>query len=64
MLTHLNRLNNLHFKIEYMRIPDKRFSFKRFVGEEKWNGFKYGVNLNHIKRTIDSSQFSTRIIVK
>jgi hypothetical protein len=47
-----------------MRIPDKRFSFKRFVGEEKWNGFKYGVNLNHIKRTIDSSQFSTRIIVK
>jgi hypothetical protein len=47
-----------------MRVPDKRIKFKRFVGEEKWNGFKYGVNLKHIKRTIDSSQFSTRIIVK
>lgn len=64
LLLRLNHLNNLHFEIEYMRIPDKRFSFKRFIGEEKWNGFKYGVNLNHIKRTIDSSQFSTRIIVK
>jgi hypothetical protein len=47
-----------------MRVPQKRIVFKRYVGEEKWNGFKYGVNLNHIKRTIDSSQFSTRVIVK
>ena len=64
LLLRLNRINNLHFKVEYMRVPDKRISFKRFVGEERWNGFKYGVNLKHIKRTIDSSQFSTRIIVK
>jgi hypothetical protein len=47
-----------------MRVPDKRYHFKQFVGEERWNGFKYGVNLKHIKRTIDSNQFSTRIVVK
>jgi hypothetical protein len=47
-----------------MRVPDKQIYFKQFVGEEKWNGFKYGVNLKHIKRTIDSDQFSTRVIVK
>ena len=34
------------------------------MGQENWNGFKYGVNLNHIKRTVDSSQISTRVIVK
>ena len=64
LLLRLNRVNNLTFKVEYMRVPDKQIYFQRYVGEEKWNGFKYGVNLNHIKRTIDSDQFSTRIIVK
>ena len=64
LLLRLNRINNLSFKIEYMRVPDKQIYFKQFVGEEKWNGFKYGVNLKHIKRTIDSNQFSTRVIVK
>ena len=64
LLLRLNRINNLKFTIQYMRVPDKRYHFKQFVGEERWNGFKYGVNLKHIKRTIDSNQFSTRIVVK
>ena len=64
LLLRLNRINNLRFRLDYMRVPDKQIIFKQFVGEEKWNGFKYGVNLKHIKRTIDSSQFSTRVIVK
>jgi phage minor structural protein len=47
-----------------MVIPNKKIRFKRYVGQENWNGFKYGVNLKHIKRTIDSNQISTRVIVK
>jgi hypothetical protein len=47
-----------------MVVPDKKIRFKRYVGQENWNGFKYGVNLKHIKRTVDSNQISTRVIVK
>jgi hypothetical protein len=45
-------------------IPSKKIRFRRYVGKENWNGFKYGVNLKNIKRTIDSSQISTKVIVK
>jgi phage minor structural protein len=47
-----------------MVVPEKKIRFKRYVGKENWNGFKYGVNLKHIKRTVDSNQISTRVIVK
>jgi hypothetical protein len=66
----LNRLIALRNRLDsnpvkhYMMVPDKKIRFKRYVGTENWNGFKYGVNLKHIKRTIDSNQISTRVIVK
>lgn len=62
-LNKLIKFNNNH-SIEYIKVPKKQIRFKRYVGQENWNGFKYGVNLNHIKRTVDSSQISTRVIVK
>ena len=52
------------YTVEYMIVPKKTIRFKRFVGKENWSGFKYGVNLKHIKRTLDSNQIATRIIVK
>lgn len=52
------------YTIQYMIVPKKTIRFKRFVGKENWSGFKYGVNLKHIKRTIDSNQITSRIIVK
>jgi hypothetical protein len=52
------------YTVEYMIVPKKTIRFKRFVGKENWSGFKYGVNLKHVKRTLDSNQIATRIIVK
>ena len=66
----LNRLTALQQRLntpeakQFILVPDKKIRFKRYVGQENWNGFKYGVNLKHIKRTIDSNQISTRVIVK
>ena len=65
-LRELNRLSHIieNLTLRYIMIPDKKIRFRRYVGKENWNGFKYGVNLKHIKRTIDSTQISTRVIVK
>ena len=65
-LDELNRIYDIsqNLTIQYIKVPDKKIRFKRYVGETNYNGFKYGVNLKHIKRTIDSNQISTRIIVK
>jgi phage minor structural protein len=37
---------------------------KQFIGKENFAGFKYGINLNSIKRTINSDQITTKMIVK
>lgn len=44
--------------------PIKNISFKEYVGDNNYAGFKYGINLNSIKRTLDSEQFVSKIIVK
>ena len=43
--------------------PDKRVVFKEFVGKENFAGFRYGINLESISRTIDSNAFVTKLIV-
>lgn len=69
-INELNRLTALQQRLntpeakQFILVPDKKIRFKRYVGQENWNGFKYGVNLKHIKRTVDSNQISTRVIVK
>lgn len=43
--------------------PVKKVSFKQYMGRDNYAGFKYGINLNSIQRTIDSNEFVTKLIV-
>lgn len=51
-------------KLDYHGKPIKKVSFKEYVGKDNFAGFKYGINLNSIKRTIDSNEFVTKLIVE
>lgn len=42
----------------------KTITFKEFVGQDNAVGFKYGINLKGIKRTIDSEGIVSKIVVK
>ena len=42
----------------------KRVVFKNYIGKENWAGFKYGINLDNIQRTINSEEITTKTIVK
>lgn len=43
--------------------PNKRIYFKEYVGKDNFAGFKYGINLTSINRSIDSEEFVTKLIV-
>lgn len=45
-------------------ITSKSVSFHEYVGKDNYAGFKYGINLNSIKRDIDSNQIVTKMITK
>lgn len=47
-----------------MMVPLKTIYFKQFTGDLNYAGFKYGINLNSIKRTLDSKELVSRLIVK
>ena len=38
--------------------------YKQYIGQDNYVGFKYGINLKSIKRTLDSSGAISKIIVK
>lgn len=42
----------------------KWVTFKEFIGKQNDIGFRYGINLKSIKRTIDSDNIVTKMIVK
>ena len=42
----------------------KKVIFKEYVGQENDAGFRYGINLKSIQRTLDSNQIATKLIVK
>ncbi len=42
----------------------KKIAFKKYIGKDNFAGFKYGINLNTISRSIDSSEFVTKLIVQ
>lgn len=42
----------------------KWVSFKNYVGKDNAAGFRYGINLSSIQRTVDSEAFCSKIIVK
>lgn len=45
-------------------INSKSISFRNYIGNDNYVGFKYGVNLKDIKRTYESKQLATKLIVK
>ena len=50
-------------KLDKDHKPIKKISFKEYVGKENSAGFKYGINLNSISRTVDSNEVVTKLIV-
>lgn len=47
-----------------LMIPLKTIYLKQFTGDLNYAGFRYGVNLKSIKRTLDSKELVSRLIVK
>ena len=45
-------------------ITRKQIVFKQYIGEDNFANFRYGVNLKDIKRTFESKQIVTKLIVK
>lgn len=45
-------------------ITNKQIIFKQYIGEDNFANFRYGVNLKDIKRTFESKQIVTKLIVK
>ena len=43
--------------------PIKKIALKEYAGKDNWAGFKYGINLNSIQRTINSEEIVTKLIV-
>lgn len=43
---------------------EKKVIFCDYIGRENFAGFKYGVNLDSIQRTVDSKEITTKTIVK
>lgn len=41
----------------------KKIAFKEYVGKDNFAGFKYGINLNSIERTINTEEIVTKLIV-
>lgn len=50
-------------KLDKYHKPIKTVCFKEYVGKDNFAGFKYGINLNSINRSIDSNEFVTKLIV-
>ena len=42
----------------------KTVFLRRYSGKENFAGFKYGINLNNITRTVDSNEIVTKLIVE
>ena len=42
----------------------KKIAFKEYIGKDNYAGFRYGINLQSIQRTLDSDQLISKIIVK
>lgn len=45
-------------------VPKKWVVFKKYIGRDNDVGFRYGINLDGIKRTINSDQIVTKLIVQ
>ena len=43
--------------------PNKFVYLKEYAGKDNWAGFKYGINLESIERTVNSDEIVTKLIV-
>lgn len=48
----------------YTKQYHKYVTFKEFIGQENFTGFRYGINLKSISRQIVSDQIATKVIVQ
>lgn len=44
-------------------MPNKFVYLREYAGDNNYAGFKYGINLNSIERTVNSDEFVTKLIV-
>lgn len=58
------RLDVEHDDIGAIKSDSKKVVFKEYIGQENDAGFRYGINLKSIQRTLDSNQITTKLIVK
>lgn len=48
----------------YKKVYHKYVTFKKYIGEENFVGFRYGINLKSIQRNIVSDQIASKVIVQ
>ena len=51
-------------KLDADGAPSKKISFHKYIGDNNFAGFKYGINLQSIQRTVDSDEFVSKLIVE
>jgi len=51
-------------KLDSEGAPSKKISFHKYSGDDNFAGFKYGINLESIQRTIESDEFVSKLIVE
>ena len=56
--------NKQYFEIKQRKVQNKTVTFYKEIIENNPIGFKYGINLKDVTRTLDSDQIATKIIVK
>ena len=54
---------NGKIKLDENNNPIKKISFHEYAGKDNFAGFKYGINLSSIQRTVDSNEFVSKLIV-
>lgn len=59
-----NGIYDIKSYCELRIIPKKYVVFKEYIGKEQYAGFKYGINLKTIQRSVDSEAIVSKIIVK
>ena len=42
----------------------KKIRYRPYIGKENWSGYRRGINLKKVERTLDSTQITTKTIVK
>lgn len=56
-------INNGEVRLDDDGKPIKKVYFREYAGKDNFAGFKYGINLNSIQRTLNSDEIVTKLIV-